>query len=125
MGNCNRGGSATTYFNNLPCHKHHHPPSQLHPFPLTFTPSPTVLLFTRACLGSAMEDVRSIYIFRCELGRRQFNVTYLVTHKGTKEQFTCKSITIRKLVNSNDIRRKVQIMHHLTGHRNIVELKGT
>lgn len=78
-------------------------------------------------LGRPMEDVRSTYIFGRELGRGQFGVTYLVTHKETKQQFACKSIATRKLINRDDIedvRREVQIMYHLTGHRNIVELKG-
>ncbi|KAK7253071.1 hypothetical protein RIF29_37477 [Crotalaria pallida] len=78
-------------------------------------------------LGRPMEDVRSTYIFGRELGRGQFGVTYLVTHKVTKEQFACKSIATRKLIHRDDIddvRREVQIMHHLTGHRNIVELKA-
>lgn len=54
-------------------------------------------------------------------------MTYLVTHKDTGEKFACKSIATRKLINRDDIedvKREVQIMHHLTGHRNIVELKG-
>ncbi|CAA6661026.1 unnamed protein product [Spirodela intermedia] len=75
-----------------------------------------------------MEDVRSIFNFGRELGRGQFGVTHLVTHKQTKEVFACKSIATRKLVTKDDIedvRREVQIMHHLTGHRNVVELKGT
>ncbi|KAK0586117.1 hypothetical protein LWI29_001310 [Acer saccharum] len=49
------------------------------------------------------------------------------SHKETKQQFACKSIATRKLINRDDIedvRREVQIMHHLTGHRNIVELKA-
>ncbi|KAL8138891.1 hypothetical protein V2J09_004892 [Rumex salicifolius] len=78
-------------------------------------------------LGRPMENVRATYIFGRELGRGQFGVTYLVTHKDTKEQVACKSIATRKLVNSDDkedVKREVQIMHHLTGHRNIVELKG-
>ncbi|KAJ6415113.1 hypothetical protein OIU84_004000 [Salix udensis] len=78
-------------------------------------------------LGRQMEDVRNTYIFGRELGRGQFGVTYLVTHKETKQHFACKSIASRKLINRDDIedvRREVQIMHHLTGHRNIVELKG-
>ena len=78
-------------------------------------------------LNRPMEDVRSSYTFGRELGRGQFGVTYLVTHKGTGEKFACKSIATRKLINRDDIedvRREVQIMHHLTGHRNIVELKG-
>lgn len=78
-------------------------------------------------LKKPMADVRSLYTFGRELGRGQFGVTYLVTDKKTKEQLACKSIPTRKLINRDDIedvRREVQIMHHLTGHRNIVELKG-
>ncbi|GFZ01473.1 calcium-dependent protein kinase 6 [Actinidia rufa] len=78
-------------------------------------------------LGRPMEDVRSSFTFGRELGRGQFGVTYLVTKKSTGERFACKSIATRKLVKKDDIddvRREVQIMHHLTGHRNVVELKG-
>jgi calcium-dependent protein kinase len=82
---------------------------------------------TGRVLGRQMEDVRGTYTFGRELGRGQFGVTYLVTHKGTGERLACKSIATRKLVHKDDmddVRREVQIMHHLTGHRNIVELKG-
>lgn len=78
-------------------------------------------------LGKAIEDVRSTYTFGRELGHGQFGVTYLATHKRTGEKLACKSIATRKLINRDDIedvRREVQIMHHLTGHRNIVELRG-
>ncbi|CAL0332007.1 unnamed protein product [Lupinus luteus] len=74
-----------------------------------------------------MEDARSTYTFGRQLGRGQFGVTHLVTHKSTKEQFACKSIATRKLIHTEDIddvRREVQIMHHLTGHGNVVELKA-
>ncbi|KAG6629823.1 hypothetical protein CIPAW_14G111800 [Carya illinoinensis] len=74
-----------------------------------------------------MEDVRSTYSIGKELGRGQFGVTHLCTHKVTGEQFACKTIAKRKLANKEDIedvRREVQIMHHLTGQPNIVELKG-
>ncbi|KAH7677366.1 Non-specific serine/threonine protein kinase protein [Dioscorea alata] len=78
-------------------------------------------------LGRPMEDVRATYSIGKELGRGQFGVTHLCTHKVTGEQFACKTITKRKLANKEDIedvRREVQIMHHLTGQPNIVELKG-
>ncbi|TYK16611.1 calcium-dependent protein kinase 3 [Cucumis melo var. makuwa] len=77
-------------------------------------------------LGRPFSDVRSFYSFRGELGRGQFGVTYLVTHKETKQDFACKSIATRKLIDQDDVedvRREVQIMHHLTGHPHIVELK--
>ena len=78
-------------------------------------------------LGRPMEDVRSLYTIGKELGRGQFGVTHLCTNKQTGEQFACKTIAKRKLVNNEDIedvRREVQIMHHVTGQPNIVELKG-
>lgn len=81
-----------------------------------------------AILGRPLEDVRAHYTFGKELGRGQFGVTHLVTHVKTGEQYACKTITTRKLVNKediNDVRREVQIMHHLTGQPNIVDLKGT
>ncbi|CAI9771782.1 unnamed protein product [Fraxinus pennsylvanica] len=77
-------------------------------------------------LGRPLSDVHSVYIFGRELGRGQFGVTHFVTHRATGQAFACKSIASRKLVTSDDVadvRREVQIMHHLTGHRNIVELK--
>ncbi|KAI3468666.1 hypothetical protein Pfo_025329 [Paulownia fortunei] len=81
-------------------------------------------------LGRPMSDVHSAYIFGRELGHGQFGVTHLVTHvathRATRQTFACKSIATRKLITPDDIadvRREVQIMHHLTGHRNIVELK--
>ncbi|KAL3653316.1 Calcium-dependent protein kinase 17 [Castilleja foliolosa] len=70
---------------------------------------------------------KSTYTMGKELGRGQFGVTHLCTHKQTGEQFACKTIAKRKLANKEDIedvRREVQIMHHLAGQPNIVELKG-
>eukprot|EP00250_Pteridium_aquilinum_P015411 c22565_g1_i2 orf=1-438(-) len=78
-------------------------------------------------LNRPMEDVRAIYSMGRELGRGQFGVTHLCTNKITGELFACKSISKRKLANKDDVedvRREVQIMHHLTGQPNIVELKG-
>ncbi|WOL01843.1 calcium-dependent protein kinase 2-like isoform X1 [Canna indica] len=79
-------------------------------------------------LGRPMEDVRSTYAIGKELGRGQFGVTHLCTHKATGEQLACKTIAKRKLRTKEDIedvRREVQIMYHLAGQPNIVELKGT
>ncbi|CAN1250414.1 Calcium-dependent protein kinase 17 [Linum perenne] len=78
-------------------------------------------------LGRPMEDVKATYSIGKELGRGQFGVTHLCTHKASGELFACKTIAKRKLVNKedlDDVRREVQIMHHLTGQQNIVELKG-
>ncbi|XP_047318990.1 calcium-dependent protein kinase 2-like [Impatiens glandulifera] len=78
-------------------------------------------------LGRPMEDVRNTYNIGKELGRGQFGVTYLCTNKQSGDQLACKTIAKRKLGNNEDIedvRREVQIMHHLAGQANIVELKG-
>ncbi|XP_011090473.1 calcium-dependent protein kinase 17 [Sesamum indicum] len=80
-----------------------------------------------AATGASGDSVKATYTIGKELGRGQFGVTYLCTHKQTGEQFACKTIAKRKLANKEDIedvRREVQIMHHLTGQPNIVELKG-
>ncbi|KAK2385187.1 calcium-dependent protein kinase [Trifolium repens] len=127
-GNCSTGTGAgntttTTYSDHPPQNVPKILPHNSNPSP----PQPPLSTTLGRVLGRPMQDVRSIFIFGRELGRGQFGVTYLVTHKVTKEQFACKSIATRKLINRDDIddvRREVQIMHHLTGHRNIVELKG-
>ncbi|KAG4171805.1 hypothetical protein ERO13_A12G232700v2 [Gossypium hirsutum] len=149
MGNCNSQPSADSQFrpetntgggpnhgiNVLPADASaprppkpstHHNLSSSSPAPNQHTAPSTTPPIGRV-LGRPMEDVRSTYVFGRELGRGQFGVTYLVTHKETNQQFACKSIATRKLINRDDIedvRREVQIMYHLTGHRNIVELKG-
>ncbi|URE08939.1 calcium-dependent protein kinase [Musa troglodytarum] len=78
-------------------------------------------------LGRSLGGVRATHTFGREPGRGQFGVTYLVVHRETGKQLACKAIATRKLVRQDDlddVRREIQIMHHLTGHRNIVELKG-
>lgn len=78
-------------------------------------------------LQRPMEDVKATYTMGKELGRGQFGVTHLCTHKATGQKYACKTIAKRKLSNKEDIedvRREVQIMHHLAGQKNVVELKG-
>eukprot|EP01018_Ginkgo_biloba_P008955 Gb_00926 [translate_table: standard] len=78
-------------------------------------------------LNRHMEDVRLTYSLGRELGRGQFGVTYLCTNKVTGELFACKSIAKRKLTSKDDVddvKREVQIMNHLIGQPNIVQMKG-
>ncbi|KAI6687510.1 hypothetical protein NL676_024338 [Syzygium grande] len=78
-------------------------------------------------LGKPYEDVKSYYTLEKELGRGQFDVTYLCTEISTGRQYACKSISKRQLVCKNDkesVRREIQIMQHLSGQPNIVEFKG-
>jgi calcium-dependent protein kinase len=78
-------------------------------------------------LGKPLSDVRGAYTLGRELGRGQFGVTYSCTNNKTKEVLACKSIAKRKLTTKEDIedvKREVQIMHHLSGTQNVVVLKG-
>lgn len=73
-------------------------------------------------------DVREYYTFDKVLGKGNFGVVHLVYDKRTGEALACKSISKRKLVTSDDVedvRREVQILQHLSGHQNVVQLKGT
>ncbi|PON32481.1 Serine/threonine protein kinase [Parasponia andersonii] len=63
-----------------------------------------------------------------ELGRGEFGITYLCTDKATGETFACKSISKKKLrtpIDTEDVRREVEIMKHMPKHPNIVSLKDT
>uniref|UniRef100_A0A0D9ZPT2 non-specific serine/threonine protein kinase n=1 Tax=Oryza glumipatula TaxID=40148 RepID=A0A0D9ZPT2_9ORYZ len=79
-----------------------------------------------ACGGS----LRSKYLsFKqtAKLGQGQFGTTYLCTELSTGVDYACKSISKRKLITKEDIedvRREIQIMHHLSGHKNVVAIKG-
>uniref|UniRef100_A0A453PAM5 non-specific serine/threonine protein kinase n=1 Tax=Aegilops tauschii subsp. strangulata TaxID=200361 RepID=A0A453PAM5_AEGTS len=62
-----------------------------------------------------------------KLGQGQFGTTYLCTDRATGADYACKSIGKRKLITKEDVedvRREIQIMHHLAGHRNVVAIKG-
>ncbi|KAK7276654.1 hypothetical protein RIF29_17798 [Crotalaria pallida] len=91
------------------------------------SPKPSKPAPTGPVLGRPMEDVKATYSMGKKLGKGQFGVTHLCTHKVTGKQYACKTIAKRKLVNKEDledVRREVQIMHHLIGQPNIVELVG-
>eukprot|EP01025_Chloroclados_australasicus_P049366 TRINITY_DN5618_c1_g1_i1.p1 TRINITY_DN5618_c1_g1~~TRINITY_DN5618_c1_g1_i1.p1 ORF type:complete len:498 (-),score=89.57 TRINITY_DN5618_c1_g1_i1:1369-2862(-) len=76
-------------------------------------------------LNKYTPDVSSQYSLGKVLGRGQFGVTKLATRKQDNKKFACKTISKRKLMSEadmEDVRREVQIMHHLKGHPNIVTL---
>ncbi|GFY97998.1 calmodulin-domain protein kinase cdpk isoform 2 [Actinidia rufa] len=56
-----------------------------------------------------------------------FGTTFLCVEKGTGKEYACKSITKRKLLtedDEDDVRREIEIMHHLSGHQNVISIKG-
>ncbi|WZY68095.1 hypothetical protein YC2023_000335 [Brassica napus] len=78
-------------------------------------------------LGHKTPNIRDLYNLSRKLGQGQFGTTYLCTELATGVDYACKSISKRKLISKEDVedvRREIQIMHHLAGHGNIVTIKG-
>ncbi|KAL9242547.1 hypothetical protein vseg_016537 [Gypsophila vaccaria] len=71
-------------------------------------------------------NIKEFYTLGKKLGHGQFGTTYLCVEKATGMVFACKSIAKRKLVNQedvDDVRREIEIMHHLKGHPNVITIK--
>lgn len=78
-------------------------------------------------LGHKTANIRELYTLGRKLGQGQFGTTYLCTEISTNMDYACKSISKRKLISKEDVedvRREIQIMHHLAGHKNIVTIMG-
>ncbi|KAG5402802.1 hypothetical protein IGI04_008921 [Brassica rapa subsp. trilocularis] len=76
---------------------------------------------------SAGPQDREFYSLGRKLGQGQFGTTFLCVEKSTGKDFACKSIAKRKLLTDEDVedvRREIQIMHHLSGHQNVISIKG-
>lgn len=72
-------------------------------------------------------NFREFYTLGRKLGQGQFGTTFLCVEKTTGKEYACKSIAKRKLITSEDVedvRREIQIMHHLAGHPNVISIKG-
>ena len=85
------------------------------------------MLITSSVLGRKTENLKDLYILGRKLGQGQFGTTFLCIEKGTGKEYACKSIAKRKLVSQedvDDVRREIRIMHHLSGHPNVVAIKG-
>lgn len=62
-----------------------------------------------------------------KLGHGQFGTTFLCVEKSTGKEYACKSIAKRKLLTTEDVedvRREIQIMHHLAGNQNVIAIKA-
>ncbi|XP_003572014.2 calcium-dependent protein kinase 23 [Brachypodium distachyon] len=71
-------------------------------------------------------NIREHYTLGHKLGQGKFGTTYLCTEITTRCQYACKSILKAKFCHTEDIedvRREIQIMHHLSGQKNIVAIK--
>ncbi|GAB2230165.1 hypothetical protein Droror1_Dr00014422 [Drosera rotundifolia] len=72
-------------------------------------------------------NLKDDYTIGRKLGHGQFGTTFHCTEKASVKEYACKSIAKRKLVTKEDVedvRREVQIMHHLAGHPNVISIKA-
>lgn len=90
-------------------------------------PPPAAGTHTSCVLGHKTPNIRDLYTLGHKLGQGQFGTTYLCTEIATGHNYACKSISKRKLISKEDVedvRREIQIMHHLAGHNNVVAIRG-
>ncbi|KAG2309316.1 hypothetical protein Bca52824_029064 [Brassica carinata] len=55
-----------------------------------------------------------------KLGQGQFGTTFLSVDKKSGQELACKTIP----EDVKDVRREIQIMHHLSGHPNVIQIVG-
>lgn len=81
----------------------------------------------KAILQQRTENFHDHYSLGKELGRGQFGTTYHCREKKTGDLYACKLIPKYKCHSDEDredVRREVSILHHVTGHPNIVSMQG-
>lgn len=64
------------------------------------------------------QDIKDYFKFGKQINKGKFGVLYEVLRKEKGERYACKVISKRKLQGADalkDIRREVQILHHLRG----------
>ncbi|KVI07406.1 Calcium-binding EF-hand [Cynara cardunculus var. scolymus] len=84
-------------------------------------------LRTDSVLQRKTGSLKEFFTLGKKLGQGQFGITFLCIEKATGEHYACKSIAKRKLLSEEDVedvRREIQIMHHLAGHPNVIAIKG-
>ncbi|KAK8532075.1 hypothetical protein V6N13_131418 [Hibiscus sabdariffa] len=84
-------------------------------------------LRTESVLQTRTGNFKEYYSLGRKLGQGQFGTTFLCVEKSTGKEYACKSIAKRKLLTDEDVedvRREIQIMHHLAGHPNVISIKA-
>ncbi|XP_020878721.1 calcium-dependent protein kinase 22 isoform X3 [Arabidopsis lyrata subsp. lyrata] len=79
-------------------------------------------------LGKPLEDIKKLYSFEGELGKGNFGTTYLCKENSTGKSYACKSILKRTLSSEEEkeaVKTEIQIMDHVSGEPNIVQIKGS
>ncbi|KAJ6382388.1 hypothetical protein OIU77_030940 [Salix suchowensis] len=89
--------------------------------------TPSAGLQVDSVLKTRTSNLEDYYKLGRKLGRGQFGTTFLCVEKATGKEYACKSIAKRNLLTADDVedvRREIQIMHHLAGHPNVVSING-
>jgi calcium-dependent protein kinase len=84
-------------------------------------------LRTDSVLQTKTGNLKEFFTLGKKLGQGQFGITFRCIEKSTGKAYACKSIAKRKLLTEEDVedvRREIQIMHHLAGHPNVIAIKG-
>ncbi|GIL78310.1 hypothetical protein Vretimale_7669 [Volvox reticuliferus] len=69
--------------------------------------------------------IKSQYQFHGVVGRGQFGQVYCIRHVKQNQKFACKTLGKKKLLSqldADDIKREIEVMHHLSGHSLVVSL---
>ncbi|GLI63264.1 hypothetical protein VaNZ11_006168 [Volvox africanus] len=69
--------------------------------------------------------IKSQYQFHGVVGRGQFGQVYCIRHVKQNQKFACKTLGKKKLLSqldADDIKREIEVMHHLSGHGLVVSL---
>ncbi|KAI4348853.1 hypothetical protein L6164_009523 [Bauhinia variegata] len=87
----------------------------------------TAGLQAESVLQTKTGHLKEYYNLGKKLGNGQFGTIFLCVEKETGKQYACKSIAKRKLLTDDDVedvRREIQIMHHLSGSQDVISIKG-
>ncbi|KAG2272353.1 hypothetical protein Bca52824_066908 [Brassica carinata] len=74
-------------------------------------------LRTESVLQRKTENFKEFYSLGRKLGQGQFGTTFLCLEKAPGKSMLAKE-------DVEDVRREIQIMHHLAGHPNVISIKG-
>lgn len=85
-------------------------------------------LQAESVLKTKTGNLKDFYKLGDKLGYGQFGTTFICIESATGNKYACKSISKRKLVSEEDVedvRREIEIMHHLAGHPNVISIKDS
>lgn len=87
----------------------------------------SVGLHIKSVLQTQKGYFKQFYSLGKEIGHGRYGKTFLCVEKLSGKQYACKCIAKRRLVTMEDVedvRKEIQIMHHVAGNPNIIEIKG-